>query len=90
MKNKIINPIGSANIVLLEKNDAFKQIVQAINSKEIDKANGMMHIVARSMKEDKQSKYSSNKVRLINPYELSMFNLHSNGKQMVEIIKNNV
>jgi len=58
---------------ILSKNDALYAVIEAINDNDLYRANMIMKIVSRSIKEDGIHKLFTNRVKLIDSQEIMLF-----------------
>jgi hypothetical protein len=62
-----------SKVYLMNRNQALQIVVHVAKKKDYDKANKMLSIIERSIKEDKKNRIATNLVRFINGDEYVLF-----------------
>ena len=69
------NPIDQETTYSIDRNQALQIVAHEIGINNIDKANEMLGIIERSIKEDKRKMVTTNSVRLLDTDEANLFNI---------------
>lgn len=74
------NPLNQENCYSIDRNQALQIVAHEVYEKNYDKANEMLGIIERSIKEDKKKMVTTNSVRLLNGKEADLFQIDDRDK----------